>query len=64
MGKFKYIIKKLYAFCVICAYVLATIGGTAFLLFDKHYLFGVVNIALAAMAAPYMVAQFKKLIND
>lgn len=63
MDNLKLFARKFYCFLVICAYVLATLGGTAYLFFDKHYLFGVVNIALAAMAAPYMVKQFKSLIN-
>lgn len=63
MENLKLFAKKLYSFLVVCAYVLATLGGTAYLFFDKHYLFGVVNLLLAAMAAPYMVKQFKSLIN-
>lgn len=64
MDKFKFYLKKFYAFFVICAYILATLGGTAYLFFDKHYVFGVANILLAAMATPYMVKQFKSLINE
>lgn len=55
--------KKLFAFAVLCTAVLATICGTAYLFYDHHYLFGVTNICLAAMAFPYIKQKFLELIG-
>lgn len=63
MEQFKFYAKKFFAFAVVCVYVLATIGGTAYLFYDKHYLFGVTSLLMAAMAAPFMVKEFKSLIS-
>ena len=51
--------KKFYAFAVLCAAVLATVGGTAYLFYEGHVLFGIANLLLAAMAAPYVVKEIK-----
>lgn len=56
-------IDKLFAFAVLCVAFLAAIGGTAYLFFDHHALFGVTNILLCAMAYPFVKEQFKKLIS-
>ena len=39
-------LEKIYAFAVLCTASLAAIGGTAYLFFDHHGLFGVTNILL------------------
>lgn len=57
-------LEKLYAFAVLCVAFLATIGGTAYLFFDHHSLFGVTNILLCAMAFPYVKEKFQKLISE
>ena len=49
-------LKKIYDFVVIFVFILAAIGGTAYLFYFKQYLFGVTNIALVAMAVPYMIS--------
>lgn len=54
---------KFYAFFVICVYVLATIGGAAYLFYYKQPLFGVVVLLLSAMAFPYAKKQLKKLLE-
>lgn len=56
-------LEKLYAFAVLCIAALGTIGGTAYLFYEGHILFGITNICLAAMAFPYVREQFKKLIG-
>ena len=54
-------LKKIYDFVVIVVFVLAAIGGTAYLFYFKQYLFGVTNIALVAMAVPYLISRSKDL---
>lgn len=54
-------LKKLFDFIVLCVYVLASIGGTAYLFYDHHALFGVTNIALVAMACPYFISRIKDI---
>ena len=54
-------LKKIYDFLVIIVFVLAAIGGTAYLLYFKQYLFGVTNIALVAMAVPYLISRIKDI---
>ena len=56
-------LEKFYAFAVLCIAFLAAIGGTAYLFFDGHALFGVVNVLLSAMAFPYVRDEFKKLLD-
>lgn len=51
--------RKFYAFAVLCAAVLAAVGGTAYLFYEGHVLFGISNLLLAAMAAPYVVKEIK-----
>ena len=51
--------RKFYAFAALCAAVLATVGGTAYLFYEGHVLFGITNLLLAAMAAPYVVKEIK-----
>ncbi len=53
---------KFYDFAVLCVAILATIGGSAYLFYDKHYLFGVTNLLLVAMACPYIVKRAKDLL--
>ena len=43
--------------------MLALIGGTAYLFFDGHILFGIVNILLGAMAAPFIWDQLNILTD-
>ena len=54
-------LKKFYDFVVICVFVLAAIGGTSYLFYFKQYLFGVANLALVAMAVPYLISRIKDI---
>ena len=54
-------LKKIYDFLVIIVFVLAAIGGTAYLFYFKQYLFGVTNMALVAMAVPYLISRIKAI---
>ena len=54
-------LKKIYDFLVIIVFVLAAIGGTAYLFYFKQYLFGVTNIALVAMSVPYLISRIKDI---
>ena len=54
-------LKKIYDFAVICIFVLAAIGGTSYLFYFKEYLFGVTNLALVAMAVPYLIGRIKDI---
>ena len=52
---------KIYDFAVICVFVLAAIGGTSYLFYFKQFLFGVTNLALVAMAVPYLISRIKDI---
>lgn len=54
-------LKKIYDFVVIFVFVLAAIGWSAYLFYFKQYLFGVTNIALVAMAIPYLISRIKDI---
>ena len=54
-------LKKIYDFLAICVFCLAAIGGTAYLFYYKQYLFGVTNLALVAMAIPYIICRIKNI---
>lgn len=54
-------LKKIYDFVVICVFVLAAIGGTSYLFYFKEFLFGVTNLALVAMAVPYLISRIKDI---
>ena len=54
-------LKKIYDFAVICVFVLVAIGGTSYLFYFKQYLFGVTNLALVAMAVPYLISRIKDI---
>lgn len=54
-------LKKIYDFLAICMFCLAAIGGTAYLFYYKQYLFGVTNLALVAMAIPYITSRIKDI---
>ncbi len=54
-------LKKIYDFVVICIFVLAAIGGTSYLFYFKQYLFGATNLALVAMAVPYLISRIKDI---
>ena len=54
-------LKKIYDFLVIIVFVLASIGGTAYLFYFKQYLFGATNMALVAMAVPYLISRIKDI---
>ena len=54
-------LKKIYDFLVIIVFALAATGGTAYLFYFKQYLFGVTNIALVAMAVPYLISRIKDI---
>lgn len=55
------ILTKLACFIACCIYVLAAIGGTAYLFYDGHAIFGVANIVMAVLALPAVVAIFETL---
>ena len=54
-------LKKIYDFLAICVFCLAAIGGSADLFYYKQYLFGVTNLALVAMAIPYIISRIKDI---
>lgn len=54
-------LKKIYDFLAICVFCLAAIGGSAYLFYYKQYLFGVTNLALVAMAIPYIISRIKDI---
>ena len=54
-------LKKIYDFLAICVFCLAAIGGSAYLFYYKQYLFGVTNLALVAMAIPYIICRIKDI---
>ena len=54
-------LKKIYDFLAICVFILAAIGGTADLFYYKQYIFGVTNLALVAMAIPYIICRIKDI---
>ena len=54
-------LKKIYDFVVIVVFVLAAIGGTAYLFYFKQCLFAITNIALVAMAVPYLISRIKDI---
>lgn len=54
-------LKKIYNFLAICVFILAAIGGTAYLFYYKQCLFGVTNLALVAMAIPYIIRTIKDI---
>lgn len=55
--------RKIFDFAVICIAVIAIIGGTAYLFYEGHILFGVANICLAAMAFPVIRSKVKDLLG-
>ena len=54
-------LKKIYDFLAICVFILAAIGGSAYLFYYKQYLFGVTNLALVAMVIPYIISRIKDI---
>ena len=54
-------LEKIYDFLAICVFILAAIGGSAYLFYYKQYLFGVTNLALVAMAIPYIISRIKDI---
>ena len=54
-------LKKIYDFLVIVVFVLAALGGTAYLFYYKQCLFGATNLALVAMAIPYIISRIKDI---
>lgn len=55
--------RQIFNFFVLCVSLLSIIGGTAYLFYDGHALFGVTNLMLAAMALPYIVPRIKEIIK-
>lgn len=53
-------LRKILDFALLVCAVLAAIGGTAYLFFDGHNLFGVTNIVLVVLAYP----SIKKAANE
>lgn len=56
--------KKIGCFVVLCLFVLAAIGSTAWLFYFSKYLFAVANIALVGLAVPSAIKMFKYLIGN
>lgn len=56
-------IKKIVYFLAAFAYVMAAIGGTAYLFYFGKPQFGMLNICLAAMAFPWVKKAVKELLN-
>lgn len=56
--------KKIFDFGVVCVYILALVGGTAYLLVGHNYLFAVANVLLAAMAFPYAKEKVYDLMDN
>ena len=54
-------LKKIYCFFVLCAYVLGALGGFGWAAYNKAWLIAVCVAALAAMAFPYVRKAFKEL---
>ena len=54
---------KIIDFIILAIAILGAIGGTAYLFYDHHILFGITNICLVAMAFPFIKARFKELIG-
>ena len=52
-------LKKIYDFVVIFVFVLAAIGGTAYLFYFKQCVCGVTDLALGAIAVPYLISRIK-----
>ena len=50
-------------FIVICVFILASIGSTAYLYYFKKPLFGTVNIGLVAMALPFAIDCLKNMLS-
>ena len=50
-------------FLLICLYVLGTIGGIGYTLYNKAYVIAVGVAAVAAMAFPYIKGKFKKMVE-
>lgn len=57
-------LKKIFDFAVICVAILSVVGGTAYLFYDHHILFGIANLCLAAMAFPYIRERVKEMLGD
>lgn len=55
-------LKKLYDFAVACVYVLGSIGGFGYAMYNKAYLIGVCVACVAAMAYPYVREAVKDLL--
>ena len=55
--------KKILDMAVLCIAFLSVIGGTAYLFYDGHILFGVTNILLGAMAFPFVRDRFNDLVR-
>lgn len=53
---------KIIDFFILVIAVLAAIGGTAYLFYDHHILFGIANLCLAAMAFPFLKERYKDMI--
>ena len=52
--------KKFYCFFVIAAWVLGTVGGFGWAVFNHAWLIALAVLALGAMAFPYVRDTFKK----
>lgn len=55
-------ITKIYDFAVLVVAILAAVGGTAYLFYDGHTIFGIANIFLVAMAYPFVSSRLKDIL--
>lgn len=53
--------KKFICFLLLCLYVLGTIGGVGYALYNHAYLIAAGVVAVAAMAVPQVVKYFKEM---
>ncbi len=55
--------KGFICFFQICLYILGSIGGIGYALYNKAYPVAVGVAAVAAMAFPYIKGEFKKMVE-
>lgn len=57
-------LKKIAAFAAVCLYVLGSIGGLGWSLYNRSYLIAVGVVVLAAMAVPTLLKAVKILTGE
>lgn len=53
-------LQKILAFFVMCLSFMEAVGATAYLVFDKHYLFAVLNVMMCVLAFP----KVKEIVSE